>query len=276
MKVSGFTFVRNGVELTYPFIESIQSLLPLVDECIINVPQSTDDTLERIRAIDSDKLKIFESDWDDSLRTGGHILSLQSNRALERCSGDWAIYLQADEVLHEDDYKGIRETMDNLRGNHRIDSISFRYLHFEGGYWQTNPFRYRHQVRIIRPSAGIRSAGDACGFERKQGALRIHHSPYRIFHYGWARDPRDMVKKNRELERLYHDDDYIRKKYDGLEEHAFRELEVCRPFKGDHPAVMQRLLREKPAEILIPNSKRPYFLRGRVWRLLLKKWGIWR
>ncbi len=35
MLVSGFTFVRNGIKLDYPFIESIQSLLPIVDELIV-------------------------------------------------------------------------------------------------------------------------------------------------------------------------------------------------------------------------------------------------
>lgn len=32
MKVSGFTFVRNAVKYDYPIVESIQSILPLVDE----------------------------------------------------------------------------------------------------------------------------------------------------------------------------------------------------------------------------------------------------
>lgn len=275
MRVSGFTFVRNGIELTYPFRESIQSLLPLVDELIVNVPESTDATLEAIKAIDSGKLSVFESSWDESLREGGEILALQTNRALERCSGDWAVYLQADEVLHEDDLPGIRATLEQNLEQSSVDALSFRYLHFEGGYWQVNPFRYRRQVRVIRNNDRIRSIGDACGFGRKDGAgIRAVKTPYRVFHYGWARDPREMLRKNRELEKLYHDDEYIRQKYDGMEEHAFRELEVCRPFRGKHPGVMREVVESSPAEVLIPNQNRPYFLRGRVWRMLFKKWGL--
>ena len=32
MRVSGFTFIRNGTMLGYPFVESIRSALPLCDE----------------------------------------------------------------------------------------------------------------------------------------------------------------------------------------------------------------------------------------------------
>jgi len=35
MKISGFTFLRNGSILGYPFKESILSVLPIVDEFIV-------------------------------------------------------------------------------------------------------------------------------------------------------------------------------------------------------------------------------------------------
>ena len=66
MKISGFTFVRNGRKLGYPFAASIRSVLPLVDEFIVNVPCSTDDTLEVVRAIGDSKIRIIESPWDES------------------------------------------------------------------------------------------------------------------------------------------------------------------------------------------------------------------
>mgnify|MGYP001227565165 FL=1 len=45
MKVSAFTFIKNGQILGYPFLQSIQSILEIVDEFIINVGESDDDTL---------------------------------------------------------------------------------------------------------------------------------------------------------------------------------------------------------------------------------------
>ena len=40
--ISGFTFIRNGVELGFPFEASMRSLLPLVDEFVIAVGRSQD------------------------------------------------------------------------------------------------------------------------------------------------------------------------------------------------------------------------------------------
>ena len=58
MKISGFTFIRNGTILGYPFIESINSILPICDEFIIAVGPSEDDTLVRLKNIKSKKIKI--------------------------------------------------------------------------------------------------------------------------------------------------------------------------------------------------------------------------
>ena len=102
MKISGFTFIRNGNALGYPFVQSIQSLLPLCDEMIVNVPHSTDDTLKSVKAINHPKIHILESEWDEKLRTDGLALSHHTNLALEQCTGDWCVYIQGDEVLHED------------------------------------------------------------------------------------------------------------------------------------------------------------------------------
>jgi len=60
MKVSGFTFVRNGVKYDYPFLESINSLLPICDEIVVAVGQSEDDTLERIKLLNSSKIKFLK------------------------------------------------------------------------------------------------------------------------------------------------------------------------------------------------------------------------
>ena len=55
MKVSGFTFIKNGQVLGYPFMESIQSILPIVDEFVINIGESEDDTLDMILSIKDKK-----------------------------------------------------------------------------------------------------------------------------------------------------------------------------------------------------------------------------
>ena len=102
MKISGFTYIRNGFDYQYPFIASINSLLPIVDELIVVVGSSSDGTKEAIEALSNSKIKIVDSVWDDSLRIGGKAFAEQSNIGIKHSTGDWLIHLQADEVLMED------------------------------------------------------------------------------------------------------------------------------------------------------------------------------
>ena len=83
MFISGFSFIRNGIRLHYPFIESIQSILPLCDEFIIAVGNSDDGTREAIQQLNNSKIKIIDTVWDESLRKGGKILAMQTNIALD-------------------------------------------------------------------------------------------------------------------------------------------------------------------------------------------------
>ncbi|WP_218277178.1 hypothetical protein, partial [Pseudomonas sp. GW531-E2] len=76
-----------GVQFDYPFEESIRSMLPIVDELIVNVGVGSDATIEQIQKLakEDKKIKIMESVWDESLREGGRILSEQTNLALQKC-----------------------------------------------------------------------------------------------------------------------------------------------------------------------------------------------
>ena len=111
MKVSGFTFIRNAIQYDFPIVEAVNSVLPIVDEFVVNVGRSDDDTLGLIESIGSEKIRIVESVWDDSLRKDGRIFGIQQDVALSHCMGDWALLVQGDEVLHEDDYQAIREAL---------------------------------------------------------------------------------------------------------------------------------------------------------------------
>ena len=101
MKISGFTIVRNAVKFNYPVVASIRSILPICDEFIVNVGDSQDGTLELIRSIGSPKIRIIQTQWD--MGQGSQVLSQQTNLTLKECRGDWAFYLQSDEVIHEAD-----------------------------------------------------------------------------------------------------------------------------------------------------------------------------
>ncbi len=242
MKISGFTIIRNGVEFDYPFVESIQSLLPLVDELVVNVGISTDPTLEVIKGLAAthpDKIVLFESRWpldDPEKRKGGRILAEQTNLALARCTGDWCFYLQADEVLHEEDTRAILESLRAAHENPSVDGVLFDYVHLYGAYNVEHRSRsaYRREVRAIKNRRGIQSVGDAQSFRRKDGEKPlVLRTRGRIFHYGWVRTPEAMKSKTEFMDQLYHTDgtttgdNYRYKKFWGLF-----------PFRKTHPAVM--------------------------------------
>ena len=133
MKVSGFTIARNAIKFGYPIVESIQSILPICDEFIVNVGDSDDGTLDLIKLIQSDKIRIIETVWDFS--KGKEVLSQQTNIALAECKGDWAFYLQTDEVIHEADLPSLKKTMQKYLDDKNVDALRFKWLHFYGSYY---------------------------------------------------------------------------------------------------------------------------------------------
>jgi hypothetical protein len=248
MKVSGFTFCRNAVKYDYPVVESIRSALPLCDEFIVNVGRCDDGTLELIQSIRDTRIKIVESVWDESLRKDGLIYSQQTNIALSHCKGDWAFYIQADEVVHEDDLPALRRSMAHHAGNPMIKGLLFRYLHFIADYWSTNPWFYHKAVRIIRNNGEIESCGDAVGFHFKPTQQYLQSGPKewlaysgaRIFHYGWVKDPRTMLAKVKEQIAVYHGDAPPPGQAVLYKQETFQydDYAVLKDFHGRHPSVM--------------------------------------
>ena len=68
MKISGFTFLRNGQKLGYPFAESIRSILPIVDEFVIALGPCDDQTEKMLREIGDAKIHIIPTQWNENIR----------------------------------------------------------------------------------------------------------------------------------------------------------------------------------------------------------------
>jgi len=241
MTVSGFTFVRNAVTYDYPFVESLSSLLPLCDEVVVVVGRSQDDTLERVRSLRSPKIKIVESEWDDTVRSGGSVLAQQTNLALNHISGDWGIYLQADEVLHERDAPAIRNAMEVHGDNRRVEGLLLSYLHFYGSYDYVGAARrwYRREIRVIRNGIGVRSWGDAQGFRIDGRKMRVKLTDATVHHYGWVRSPEAQQRKQKWFHRLWHDDTWVDRHVGTAKTYDYSGGGRLLPFRGTHPAVMK-------------------------------------
>lgn len=240
MKVSGFTIVRNAIKFNYPVAESIKSILSICDEFIVNVGDSEDATLDLIESIDSPKIKIMHSNWDFS--EGEAVLGRQTNAALSKCTGDWAFYLQSDEVVHEKDLPVLQRLMQRYLNNPDVDALRFKWLHFFGSY-----YRYRidggwfqKEDRIIKNNGEIESFSGAFGFRRKDGKqLRRIKTNRFIYHYGWVQPPAVMTQRRLNAERIGFTNLYSeeRKKiYD------YGNLNRFPVYFGTHPQAMKAIV----------------------------------
>ncbi len=243
MKVSGFTIVRNGIRLGYPLVESICSILPIVDEYVVLVGPSDDGTAEAVRAIGDPKVRIVDSDWNDTVRKDGLFFSILTNQALAECKGDWAFYLQADEVIHEKDLSAIRKAMEEKLGDPQIKAMLLRFRNFHGDYSTFNPYSHRKAVRIVRNDGTVESSGDAVSFALKTDPGRkpiqnvhpenVHFlESVRVFHYSWVKDLKGLVEKTNLMEDHYFGPDAKKVTEYNLEVHKMTR------FTGGHPAVM--------------------------------------
>ncbi len=292
MKVSGFTIIRNAVKYDFPVVESINSMLPLCDEIIVGVGKSEDNTLELIKSIQSPKIKIIESVWDDSLRKGGLLLAKETNKAFDEVSkgSDWVIYLQADEVIHEKDIPAIEEAMLKQLNDKKVEGLLFKYNHFYASYSFLEDSRlwYGKEIRIIRNDKHIRSFRDAQGFriydhtnptdeELLNGGrkLQVKQSGATIYHYGWVKHPVVQQNKRSTFYKLWNENDEGEKNLAEAAEYDYSVVCALKKFEETHPAVMLDRIKSQHWEFDFDTSKKNLSLRESIVRFIETKTG-WR
>lgn len=278
MKISGFTFIRNGIEVDYPFLEAIQSVLPICDEFIVAVGDSTDSTREAIVNLKSDKIKITDTVWDLSKRTGGVVFAEQSNIALDACTGDWAIHIQADELFHEEEVFKIKEEILRYDSDPNVEGLLMPYYHFWGDYnhiW-TSRKAHRFEIRAFRNVKGIRSFRDSQGFRRYTSTeaylngetgkkLKVKMSEAHVFHYKSVKPPKQMNKKMETLLSFYHDDNWIQKRYQKKEDYfSFSNFDKLEVFDKSQPSLMKERMLKKDWEFVYDKSKSKMKFKYRV------------
>jgi hypothetical protein len=243
MKVSGFTFLRNGQKLGYPFVASIRSILPIVDEFVVALGPCDDDTEKMVRDIGDPKIRIIPTQWNERIRSDysvkGFVYGQQKSIALFNCTGDWAFYLEADEVVHENDLPKIRAAMERYLGDDRVEALAFDYLHFYGNAntiaW--SPGWYRNEVRIIRntiPAWGPEGLFFIVLEKHKKGRYpRAAHTGATIYHYGWVRSEAQMNLKSATVHKYWDDKSAATMDYSKI------DPTTLKLFTGTHPKVVQ-------------------------------------
>ncbi|MEO5582729.1 MAG: hypothetical protein ABIR66_08555 [Saprospiraceae bacterium] len=267
MKISGFTFLKNADKLYYPFKESILSILDLVDEFVIMLgPCDVDDQTEaKILGIDSPKIKVYPSAWDLDSFPHGSEYAHQTDLAKNKCTGDWLIYLQGDEVIHEDDQGEIRKICSAHLNHRKVEGFVFDFLHFFGDY--DHYFRdhtwYKKEIRFIRNLPDIHSWRDAQSFRwipdfKDTDYFRIKDTrplhciliKARIFHYGWVRPPQLMASKNNAAATYYKSSVH----FSYSDQFDYGRIDRCNVFTGEHPLIMSDQIKKLDWKALLRSS----------------------
>lgn len=266
MKTSGFTFLKNGQILGYPFIQSIQSILPIVDEFVIALGPCEDETQKMLEAMNEPKLKIIHTQWNDKMKDRGYVYGQQKMIAQFNCSGDWIFYLEADEVVHENELQTIKASMEKYLNDDEVEALVFDYLHFYGNQksYLWSPGWYRRAPRILKNS--IRSYAPDGLFWLVLEKNKIGRYPKAalvgatMYHYGWVRSEEQMNLKSKQVQQYWskshHDIDYSQ-----INQNIIKE------FRGTHPEVVKNWLpdaegiyRANPAHRLTKKEKKHQYM----------------
>lgn len=260
MKLSGFSFVRNGIKLYYPVVESVKSILPIVDEFVIAVGRGDDDdtTKQQLENIGDSKIKIIETEWEEKYFKKGIINAIQTDIAKKECTGDWLFYLQADEVVHEKYLPVVEARCEELLDDQEVEGLLFGYKHFWGDYkhYHTGHGWYPYEIRVIRNREDIHSWQSAQSFRKfdyydnprqPEGhhKLKVAKADAEVYHYGWVRPPHLMQNKRKALDSVHWGLGKAKNHYEKApEEFDYGPLNLLSEFKETHPQVMEEKIKE--------------------------------
>jgi glycosyltransferase involved in cell wall biosynthesis len=280
MKISGFTIIRNAVMNDYPVLEAIKSILPVVDEMVVLVGDSTDETLALIESIGDPKIKIHHSIWDTSLRSGGAVLAVETNKAFQLIdpSADWAFYIQGDEAVHEQYHAAIREACLKYKDDSKVEGLLFKYLHFYGTYDYVGDSRkwYHREVRVIKNNKAIHAYKDAQGFRVGESDRKIAVKPSEayIYHYGWVKSLEQMIQKQKYVSQFWVGEDQMQRVMEAENFFDFSDFDSLAKFTGTHPSVMKERIASKNLQVDLDIQQKKFSLKEKFLYHFEKMTGI--
>lgn len=195
MKLSLYTFVKDGLFYDFHVAAMLRHHAPLVDEIIVNEGYSTDGTFEAISRIDP-KIQIHRFHWDRSDPNGWH--RAFKNQARVLCTGDWCILLDCDEFIPEWEFPRLRGYLETAQD----PLVPVRVVNFYGNYKvylaKKRPIVPDRGVRIHRNRPDIEVWGDGMNVrlrDRPSEAGVATDVSFDVHHFGMVRNPARLRQK---------------------------------------------------------------------------------
>jgi glycosyltransferase involved in cell wall biosynthesis len=195
MKLSIYTFVKDGLYYDFHVVPMLKHHLPLADEIIVNEGYSTDGTYEAIKDLDP-KIKVSRFHWDRSDPNAWH--RKFKNQARQLCTGDWCILLDCDEFIPEWEFDRLRQFLAKTDKT----LVPVRFIHFYANYKV-----YIARERTITPTTGLRIHrnlptvevwGDGANVHvtgREQDTSLVSGETFAVHHFGCVRRPARLRQK---------------------------------------------------------------------------------
>ena len=175
MNISSCLIVKNEAD---NIVRSLESIKKIADEIIVVDTGSTDNTVEIAQSFGA---KVFFYEWDNNF-------SNAKNFALDKATGDWIIFLDADEYFGDNAKKKLRFVLKHISPNKNIDALLCKLINIDvqfGRIISENP-----AIRVFRGKTGIRYEGSIHEQPLKHGktlnAANITDVSLIIYHTGYS------------------------------------------------------------------------------------------
>jgi glycosyltransferase involved in cell wall biosynthesis len=195
MKLSLYTFVKDGLYYDFHVVAMLRHHLPLADEIIVNEGYSTDGTYEAINNLDP-KIRIYRFEWDRSDPSAWH--RKFKNKARELCTGDWCILLDCDEFIPEWEFQRLRTFLEATDKS----IVPLRITNFYGNYKvyiaKQRPITPVEGMRIHRNLSTMEVWGDGHNVRiagKEYDEASVARETFAMHHFGCVRNPARLRQK---------------------------------------------------------------------------------
>lgn len=177
MRITGIFTIRNAITASYPFLECIICILPLIDELLLNDGGSDDGTEEALEKLVEEVPSAKLYHLKDRKSKFWETIDWQLEELISEAEGDWIVEIQGDEFFHPDDIEDLRKAISkaNMMGFNalrqpRINIWRWSHVNSEQESYQ--------MIRIFRNLPNVRSkeGGDSFYFAGNSNPRRGYTS----------------------------------------------------------------------------------------------------
>lgn len=138
----------------------------------------------------------------------------------------------------------------------RVEGLLFNHINIYGTYdYYVDSRKWdKKEVRVIRNDKSISSWKDAMSFRKNGEKLKVKFVDALIYHYGWVKSPLAQQKKRESFNKLWHDDEFVKKNIEAPE-FDYSKIDSLAPFKGSHPKVMHDRIEKQNWKFEFDKSK---------------------